>query len=419
MKKIFTCAKLIIVSTTLALVAFISPKFVSAYLPIYYNYAIPYTVTNQPVKQIKVVLSATPSTMTLPTNSTIITWKINPFSEQPESCTGYGGSAAWPGAKSITSSSQNITGLEAGIYNFGIICSKPGFISSVSTVTVTVNPIVDPTAISASIKAVPNSLVFPGGQTNIIWGSSTTATSCQGFGFDTGNATSGQRMVDIAATTTYKVTCTNGINSASASTTVTVGPKGSTTVTATLTANPPSVPSGGGSSMLTWTSTNANVCEATAGAGFDTSNLTEGIKQVDVGATTTYEVMCKNSTTGESATAQATVIVLPKGVVNGYCAATHYNCSAGTYAGDGSQSGTGPYTWSCKGSGGGTSSSCSEAFGSNGLPQCSDGIDNDGDGTIDWNGGTLSDGTIVPKDPGCTGPLDTSEKNSKIKEIEI
>jgi hypothetical protein len=45
-----------------------------------------------------------------------------------------------------------------------------------------------------------------------------------------------------------------------------------------------------------------------------------------------------------------------------------------------------------------------------GAPQCSDGIDNDGDGLIDYNGGTLPNGTVVGKDPQCTSPTTAREK---------
>ncbi len=64
-------------------------------------------------------------------------------------------------------------------------------------------------------------------------------------------------------------------------------------------------------------------------------------------------------------------------VVNGVCDATHFSCIAGTSI---NNSGTGPWTWQCQGSGGGSTDSCSE-----GVPQCNDGIDNDSDGYKDTN----------------------------------
>lgn len=49
---------------------------------------------------------------------------------------------------------------------------------------------------------------------------------------------------------------------------------------------------------------------------------------------------------------------------------------------------------------------------------CSDGIDNNGDGTIDWNGGTIN-GKPVPADPSCISPdsmeqSDTVDKGSLV-----
>jgi hypothetical protein len=48
--------------------------------------------------------------------------------------------------------------------------------------------------------------------------------------------------------------------------------------------------------------------------------------------------------------------------------------------------------------------------------RCSDGIDNDHDGYIDWNGGTDENGKHVDKDPGCSGPNDDNEFNAIIDE---
>lgn len=48
------------------------------------------------------------------------------------------------------------------------------------------------------------------------------------------------------------------------------------------------------------------------------------------------------------------------------------------------------------------------------TPHCSDGIDNEGDGKTDWDGGSDNNGDGLPDgipDPGCTGPTDTNEFN--------
>jgi Tfp pilus assembly protein PilX len=47
------------------------------------------------------------------------------------------------------------------------------------------------------------------------------------------------------------------------------------------------------------------------------------------------------------------------GAVHGVCGSTHYNCTSGTMAADWTN-GSGYYSWSCLGSGGGSDASCSE-----------------------------------------------------------
>jgi hypothetical protein len=69
--------------------------------------------------------------------------------------------------------------------------------------------------------------------------------------------------------------------------------------TASLSANPTTITSGG-SSTLTWSSTNATSC---TGTGFSTGNAISGTTPVSPAATTTYSVNCSG------ATAQATVTV--------------------------------------------------------------------------------------------------------------
>ena len=76
---------------------------------------------------------------------------------------------------------------------------------------------------------------------------------------------------------------------------------------------------------------------------------TAGTKTVSVSTPTQPAVNC-------------TVVITtpPPGPINGACASTHYNCSAGTSAG-GVGDPSGPWTWNCNGLNGGTNASCSEA----------------------------------------------------------
>jgi lysophospholipase L1-like esterase len=75
--------------------------------------------------------------------------------------------------------------------------------------------------------------------------------------------------------------------------------------TASLVANPTSITSGG-SSTLTWSSTNASSCSATAPSGFTISG-TSGSQSVSPAGTTTYSISCTGS--GGSIAASATVTV--------------------------------------------------------------------------------------------------------------
>ena len=74
--------------------------------------------------------------------------------------------------------------------------------------------------------------------------------------------------------------------------------------TTTLTASPNSV-TPGGSSTLTWSSTNTSSC---VGSGFNTGNQTNGSVSVSVSSTTTYSITCFGTSGGQQS-AQATVTV--------------------------------------------------------------------------------------------------------------
>lgn len=151
------------------------------------------------------------------------------------------------------------------------------------------------------LTATPSSITL-GNSSTLSWNSSFT-TSCTGTGFSTGGARNGSVIVSPTVTTTYHVTCqgTNG-ESDSASRTVTVTAAPPPVPTASLSATPTSITSGG-SSTLTWSSTNATSC---TGSGF-TAGATSGSTSVSPSATTQYGVTCNGSSS--SATAYQTVTV--------------------------------------------------------------------------------------------------------------
>jgi len=152
---------------------------------------------------------------------------------------------------------------------------------------------------TASLSASPSSITS--GQTSVLSWSSTHATSCTSSDFSTGGATSGTFAVAPGVTKTYTVTCSGSSGSANASATVTVT-AAAQSPTASLSASPSSV-SSGGSSLLTWSSTNATSC---TGTGFSTGSATSG--SVSTGALSSsksYSVTC----TGAGGTASAATSV--------------------------------------------------------------------------------------------------------------
>jgi hypothetical protein len=76
--------------------------------------------------------------------------------------------------------------------------------------------------------------------------------------------------------------------------------------TVTLTASPPNI-SPGGSSTLSWSSTNATSCSAVSPTGWTTSTTTSGTKLVNPSGTTAYTLSCTGA--GGTTTASATVTI--------------------------------------------------------------------------------------------------------------
>ena len=156
-----------------------------------------------------------------------------------------------------------------------------------------------------TLSANPTSVAM-GGSTTLTW-SSTDATGCTGSGDWSGSvAASGSTTINnLTSNKTFSAQCT-GPGGTSASQSVTVTVQSVPAATATLSANPTTVNSGG-STTLTWSSTNATSCTATGGwtgakatSGNETfSNLT---------ANTMYSLQC-SGTGGASAVQNVTVTV--------------------------------------------------------------------------------------------------------------
>jgi len=165
---------------------------------------------------------------------------------------------------------------------------------------------------TVSITANPTSVSYNG--SSVINWTSTNATSCTASGGTNGwsgtqNTSGNFNTGALTSTTTYNIICTNSTGQqATSSATVSVGTQQSQP-TVTLTANPSFI-NYGGTSNLTWYSTNAATCSAY----WTSSTATSGSGIVVPTSTTTYNIICTNST-GQQATSSATVSV---GTQNNY-----------------------------------------------------------------------------------------------------
>jgi hypothetical protein len=143
---------------------------------------------------------------------------------------------------------------------------------------------------TASISA-SQPIIRSGNESMLTW-SSTNATSCSAFGGWSGALPSSgsQSTGAIAANASYSLTCSGaGGTSGVATTTVTVA----AVPTASLTANP-TIIAPGGTSRLTWSSTNATSC--TASGGWSGALASSGTQiSGAIAANTSYSLTCSGA----------------------------------------------------------------------------------------------------------------------------
>jgi hypothetical protein len=130
--------------------------------------------------------------------------------------------------------------------------------------------------------------------------------------------------------------------------------------TVAFSASPTSITSGK-ISIVTWSSTNATSC--TAAGGWTGTKATSGTFAVSPISTATYTLTCTG--TGGTSSVASTTVAVQAVAVNGACGSANGTtassapstnlCSTGTPS---SMAGSGPWTWSCGGSNGGTTASC-------------------------------------------------------------
>ncbi len=260
------------------------------------------TSTNTPPPTIPTAtLTASPTSVTQGGSSTI-TWTVS----NADTCTASNGTSGWAGPKSINGGTFVASPINSTT-QFTLYCSNNyGSVTKNVWVYATVPP--PPSNPTVDVTANPNFVNY-GGSTTVTW-SSTNANTCtaSGNGWSGSKATSGSLTFNnLTSNTTYTLTCTGNGGSASDTASVTVG-SAPQAPTVNISANPTNV-SYNGTSTLSWSSTNATSCTATAGTNgwmgpkntsgtFYTGNLT---------STTNYIITCTGN--GGTASDSATVSV--------------------------------------------------------------------------------------------------------------
>ena len=235
-----------------------------------------------------VSLSVGPSAITTGSSATLNWTAAN--------ATGCTASGAWSGAKALSGSQS--TGALTASATYTLTCTGAGG-SAAQSATVSVKS----PAPTVSLSVNPSSVIK--GSSSLLTWSAANATSCSASGgWSGGKALSGSQSTGaLSANATYALTCSGTGGSATQSTTVTVSPK--PTATVALSASPSTVASGG-SSNLTWVSTNATAC--TASGAWSGSKATSGSQSSGaLKANATYVLTCTGA--GGSATQTATISV--------------------------------------------------------------------------------------------------------------
>ncbi len=221
-------------------------------------------------------IGATPSTIDEGQSAT-----LNWSSTDATNCSASG---AWSGNRA-GSGSETVSPTVTS--NYTITCNGDGGSVTRST-TVTVNTAQMPapvTTISASATTIDL-----GQSTTLNW-SATDANSCTASGDWSGSrAVSGSELVSPTATSSYTLTCDGDGGSHADSVTVTVNqPPAVAEPTVALNAGPTSVRSGG-TITLSWSSTDANSCNASGSWSGD--KATTGSQSLTINSNSTYTITC-------------------------------------------------------------------------------------------------------------------------------
>lgn len=224
---------------------------------------------------------------------------VNWLSTNANTCSASG---AWSGSKNI-SGSETVNGLVEDS-EFILECSGSGG-TQASSKKVSVK-IPQPTA---SISASPSSVAY-GAKTTLTW-SSKHVKECTASGAWSGSvALSGtQTTMGLLADSTFTLTCSGVGGSTSTSALVSVTPpvQSPDAPMVSFSASAMTVDYDG-STMLTWSSTNATTCEASGGwSGVKTTSGSQNLTNLK--STQTYTLSCTGS--GGTTSADLNILVLP------------------------------------------------------------------------------------------------------------
>lgn len=265
------------------------------------------TLTVNPAPASVLTFAASPPSVDVG-QSTSLAWT----SVDAASCTGSGGtgSDSWSGARDTSSSGFSVGPFaSAGVYTYSLACAGPGGLGAIqsTTVTVTAPP---PQATVVGFSASPNGVTV-GGSTTLSWSTSgaTSCTATGGTGTDgwngsvaTSNAGLSVGPLSSAGTYVYTLACTGpGGPSAPANVTVSVGAATPPAAIVSLNAAPTSIVAGG-STTLSWSTTNATSCTAANGApnsgwsgALPASSAGTTVGPISAAGTYTYSLVCTGS----------------------------------------------------------------------------------------------------------------------------
>ena len=257
--------------------------------------------TNSGTVTVQVATGTPAPTVTFAANPTAVltngTSQLTWTTANASSCTGSG---AWSGSKA-TSGSLSIGPL-AATATYTLTCSGSGG-TTASNAAVTVSGALPAPVVM--LTAGPTS-VASGGNSTLTW-SATNASSCTASAGWTGTkSTQGNQSVGpLTANASFVLTCTGSGGSSQSTAAVTIASSGTpgAAPTVSLTATPSSIGMNG-SSMLSWSSTNATACSASN--GWSGSMPVSGSQSTGALTTTTnYTLSC----TGAGGTAQKSVTI--------------------------------------------------------------------------------------------------------------